>query len=74
MPLPRGAFDNYEGMAIEPRQGGGWRFWLISDDGHRIMARTLLVALDYMPPARHDKSPAASTGLSKEPSVEKVRR
>jgi hypothetical protein len=74
MPLPKGAFDNYEGMAIEPRQGGGWRFWLISDDGHRFMARTLLVALDYMPPARHNKSPAAGTGLSKKPSVGKVRR
>ena len=65
MPLPKGPFDNFEGMAIEPRQGGGWRFWLISDDGHRFMARTLLVALDYMPPARHDKSPAASAGPSK---------
>ena len=74
MPLPKGAFDNYEGMAIEPRQGGGWRFWLISDDGHRFMARTLLVALDYMPPARHNKSPAASAGPSKKPPIKKVRR
>ncbi|MDP9422147.1 MAG: esterase-like activity of phytase family protein [Pseudomonadota bacterium] len=70
MPLPKGMFDNYEGMAIEPRPGGGWRFWLISDDGHRIMARTLLVALDYVPPVKHDESPAIA-GLSKEPSVRK---
>jgi hypothetical protein len=64
-PLPKGIFDNYEGMAIEPRPGGGLRFWLISDDGHQIMARTLLVALDYVPPAGHDKSPATSAGPSK---------
>ena len=67
-PLPKGAFDNYEGMAIEALPAGGLRFWLISDDGHRIMARTLLVALDYVPPARHDKSPATRAGLSKKPS------
>jgi hypothetical protein len=63
-PVPKGLFDNYEGMAIEPRPGGGWRFWLISDDGHRLMARTLLVALDYNP-AKHNKSPARGAGLSK---------
>lgn len=68
-PLPKGAFDNFEGMAIEPRPDGGWRFWLISDDGHRIMARTLLVALDYLPPSGHDKSPARGTGLSRKPSA-----
>jgi hypothetical protein len=45
-PLPKAAFDNYEGMAIRPSPGGGWRFWLVTDDGHRFMARTLLVALD----------------------------
>ena len=64
-PVPKAAFDNFEGMAIEPRAGGGWRFWLISDDGHRVMARTLLVALDYAPSAGHDKSPATGAGLSK---------
>lgn len=63
--VPKGLFDNYEGMAIEERPGSGWRFWLVTDDGHRIMARTLLVALDYAPPARHDKSPATGAGLSK---------
>ena len=45
-PLPKAAFDNYEGMVIMPGPGGGWRFWLVTDDGHRFMARTLLVALD----------------------------
>ena len=48
-PLPKGAFDNYEGMAIAMLPDGGWRFWLVTDDGHRVMARTLLAALDYMP-------------------------
>jgi hypothetical protein len=69
MPVPKGAFDNYEGMAIEPRAGGGMRFWLITDDGHRIMARTLLIALDYKP-AGHDKGPATRAGPSKKPTVE----
>jgi hypothetical protein len=66
IPLPKGAFDNFEGMAIEPSPGGGLRFWLITDDGHRFLARTLLVALDLDPPnAGHDKSPATGAGLSK---------
>lgn len=44
-PIPKGLFDNFEGMAIVARPGG-WRFWLVTDDGHRLFARTLLVALD----------------------------
>ena len=68
--VPKDLFDNFEGMAIEARPGGGWRFWLVTDDGHRIMARTLLVALDYLPP-RHDKSPAPGAGLSKKPERKK---
>jgi hypothetical protein len=67
-PLPKGALDNFEGMAIEPLADGRWRFWLITDDGHRIMARTLLVALDYRPPSQK-KSPATSAGPSKLPSA-----
>jgi len=47
--LPKLAFDNFEGMTIAARPGGGWRFWLVSDDGHRFGARTLLVALDLVP-------------------------
>ncbi len=61
--LPKGEFDNYEGMAIEKLADGRWRFWLVTDNGHRIMARTLLVALDYLPPAQ-SKSPATSAGPS----------
>jgi len=63
-PLPKDAFDNFEGMAIERLANGNWRFWLVTDDGHRVMARTLLVALDFAPPA-HNKSPATSAGPSK---------
>jgi hypothetical protein len=63
--LPKARFDNFEGMAIAPLPAGGWRFWLVSDNGRRGMAPTLLVALDYAPPARHDKSPATGAGLSK---------
>ena len=65
--VPKSAFDNYEGMAIEPRPGGGLRFWLISDDGHRIMARTLLVALDHLPQPETAKSPATQAGRLKKP-------
>ena len=64
LPVPKGKFDNLEGMAIEAGPNGGWRFWLISDDGHRIMARTLMVALDYWP-ARHSEGPATHAGPSK---------
>ena len=49
-PLPKAPLDNYEGMAIAAKPGGGWRFWLVTDDGHRILARTLLVALDLDAP------------------------
>jgi hypothetical protein len=62
-PIPKAAFDNFEGMAVAQLPDGKWRFWLVSDDGHRVMARTLLVALDYVPPARHVKSPATDAGL-----------
>lgn len=43
--IPKGLFDNFEGMTIASRPGG-WRFWLVTDDGHRLFARTLLIALD----------------------------
>ena len=49
-PLPKAPLDNYEGLAIAARPGGGWRLWLVTDDGHRILARTLLVALDLPAP------------------------
>jgi hypothetical protein len=72
LPLPKAALDNYEGMAISARPGGGWRFWMVTDDGHRFMARTLLVALDLPNPPgpRHDKSPAKAAGLLRKPSIE----
>jgi hypothetical protein len=64
-PLPKGRFDNFEGLTIEALRSGGWRFWLVSDNGRGGITRTLLVALEYVPPAGHDKSPAMITGLSK---------
>lgn len=57
-PLPKAAFDNYEGMVIVPLAKGGWRFWLVTDDGHRFMARTLLVALDLPNPPAPDTTKA----------------
>ena len=62
--VPKASLDNYEGMAIETGPDGRWRFWLVSDDGHRVMARTLLVALDLDLPVRNKKSPARNAGLS----------
>lgn len=72
LPLPKAALDNYEGMAISARPGGVWRFWLVTDDGHRFLARTLMVALDLPNPPgpRHDKSPAKYAELLRKPSVE----
>lgn len=48
-PLPR---ENYEGLAVEPRAGGGARLWLISDDNSSAIQRTLLLALDWTPVRR----------------------
>jgi hypothetical protein len=62
-PLPKAAFDNYEGMAIARLPGGGWRFWLVTDDGHRFMARTLLVALDLADPPDTTKARRDTPGF-----------
>jgi hypothetical protein len=62
-PLPKAAFDNYEGMAIAPLANGGWRFWLVTDDGHRFMARTLLVALDLADPPETTKARRDTPGF-----------
>lgn len=43
--FPQRAADNFEGMAIAPIPGG-YRFWLVSDDGHYLWPRTILMALD----------------------------
>jgi hypothetical protein len=45
-PLPH---ENYEGLAIEPREDGVARLWLISDDNSAVFQRTLLLALDWRP-------------------------
>lgn len=49
LPVAKGPLDNFEGMAIERAPGGALRFWLVSDDGSRVMARTLLAAYDLKP-------------------------
>ena len=66
-PVPKEAFDNFEGMTIEVRPDGRWRFWLVTDDGHRVMARTLLVAFDLDLPIGHSKGPANGAGPSIKP-------
>jgi hypothetical protein len=43
--------DNFEGMAIVPRQDGRVTVWLISDDNHAVTQRTLLWKL-VVDPAR----------------------
>jgi hypothetical protein len=48
-PLPH---ENYEGLAIEPREKGAVRLWLISDDNSAVFQRTLLLALDWTPGAK----------------------
>ncbi len=45
-PLPT---DNYEGLAIEPAEGGGAVLWLISDDNDVHFQRTLLLKLEWRP-------------------------
>ncbi|MGI8932118.1 MAG: esterase-like activity of phytase family protein [Sphingomicrobium sp.] len=60
--VPKARLDNYEGMAIAARPDGGWRYWLVSDDGHRIGGRTLVVALDLDPPPHKSKRPTSNAG------------
>ena len=42
-PLP---VDNFEAIAIDRREDGGTRLWLLSDDNFSLEQRTLLLALD----------------------------
>ena len=42
---------------------GDWRFWLVTDDGHRSW-RARCWSRSTMRRPRHDKSPATSAGLS----------
>ncbi len=44
--LPR---ENYEGLAIRPREDGTLTVWLISDDNMSAFQRTLLVKLSFDP-------------------------
>jgi hypothetical protein len=64
--VPKLAFDNYEGMAIEAGPKGGLRFWLVTDDGHWFHARTLLVALDLPQPGpiANEERPTITPGAS----------
>jgi hypothetical protein len=39
--------DNYEGLAAVPRDDGGVRFYLISDDNALARQRTILLAFDW---------------------------
>ncbi|HEX8231973.1 MAG TPA: esterase-like activity of phytase family protein [Caulobacteraceae bacterium] len=41
--------DNFEGVAATPRPGGGWRFYIVSDDNFSPRQRTLLLAFDWSP-------------------------
>ncbi len=43
---PRHGTDNFEGIAVQRRDGGGIRLWLISDDNFSASQRTLLYAFD----------------------------
>lgn len=46
IPLPLGRLDNAEALALEGRNDGGLRLWLMTDDNHQRPLRTLLVAFD----------------------------
>jgi len=39
--------DNFEGLATVPLPGGGYRFYLLSDDNDNATQRTLLMAFDW---------------------------
>ena len=41
--------ENYEGVAVAPRAGGGVTIWLMSDDNATQMQRTLLLKLAWLP-------------------------
>jgi hypothetical protein len=42
--------DNFEGVAVVPRAGGGIRVYLVSDDNGSSEQRTYLLAFDWQPP------------------------
>jgi len=47
IPLPLGAIDNLEAIAVEPLAPGKLRLWLMTDDNLQPPLRTLLIALDW---------------------------
>ena len=48
--VPPMTVDNFEGVAVVAKPGGGWRIYLLSDDNFNPTQRTLLMAFDWMPP------------------------
>lgn len=41
--------ENYEGLAVSPRENGGADLWLISDNNMSVFQRTYLIKLDWRP-------------------------
>ncbi len=54
--LPVSWRDNLEAIAAEPRAGGGYRLWIMSDDNFHPRLRTVLLVLD-VPEATLPKRP-----------------
>lgn len=48
---PPAPVDNFEAIAVEPRDGGGVFVYLLSDDNFNEKQRTLLLQLELRPPA-----------------------
>jgi hypothetical protein len=47
---PNRLLDNVEGMALGTTQGDGWqRLYMVSDNNHQSIQRTLIYALDFRP-------------------------
>lgn len=61
-PLP---MDNYEGLAVDPIEGGGAIVWLISDDNQMRYQRTLLLKLVWRPGADKQKAHGSPARLQR---------
>lgn len=55
--------DNFEGLAVEPEEGGALTLWLISDDNGAALQRTLLYRLRWTPDKQKAR-PASPARLS----------
>lgn len=53
---PQHGTDNFEGIALQHRDEGGLRLWLVSDDNFSSRQRTLLYAFDLHPHLPDDES------------------